>query len=1115
MIEGLQHENISLDKGIVRTPSLGVDGELSECVNLIPHGGEMTLIREPEPIMDEGNWLLYTCVRAPQTGIFVCMLAEPAPCDIPLQVNFTKLEDGELATDSVTIEQGKKRGTGIIRMESVYSLDSVVVGDRYTTQKLKEAGYLGLKPYRSFEFSTPDDVEFVSPEETALEFPRNYRLLATHYVDRKINYILLSTEEDIVYYRQGEGYTFLRDAFAEVDVAVLGQTLVLTSGVYKYYYLWDGDHYKEQNILSASVEAQISLGETRPYKVNANSFTSSASGRNYKVFVSHGVTKYTKDAPDFIRSVSTSGSTKTWRLEADKWEIKDYITDLYGEARAARKREGAACFPFYVRYGVELYDGSVVNLSAPILMTPSTIIKPRIGCWVPSAVATWQMEKSEKVVDADEGAYDNEAYTFVPMLTARYLYAAFDASALEGLSSDLIKGIALYATKEIELSGGELVEAVPSISLTSTELVTDGLGNEVNRVESDYGTITPDPPYINYMYTYPDSSLYSENAYKEFTDPVNFYRLALIPYSFLEGALFKVVAVVGGGKFRNISSAENWADSDYTDEDLEVDNYVRQGYRLYSIDRGLWSTLTSQPSLSSVLKSQNGVVVVSANSTYNYNSRLIYGGFTEKMSPHFSVSSFLGDSRLPSRRSGTEATIYLADGSTFKTLPAQTGYLKGYNGEALAVFSPYDGIKDIGFEAGIYHGLTGLDKASSESVGGYAMYTSITSSSLLENDDLSVRYAFDPFAIPERYKLNNMHTDFSKGHKPNAVAVTKVSNPWVIEAVYELACGEILAISSATEAISQGQFGDFPLYAFTDNGIYALSIGSTGTIEAKQPISREVISVPNMVLQLDNAVAFPTKAGLQLLSGGEVISISDNIKGHNIDEAIFDLPEELALPDKLPFEVQLQDCKMVYDGINKQIHVFNEEESVFEKVEYLWDIVKLWATYTDEDGVNHRFTIDGHSKTETTTYRQKHYVFSLATKQWTSQILGRRLEHLVHGYPYSVLQLGNTLYQYSEETNLDQIRQGWLLTRPIAFGDLFTKKVLADLRVFGQKTNDGTAYKIQVYTSEDRKTWHRLNSLKSRSAKWYRFLIKADMCSHDTLSGIACQYAPRLGHKFR
>lgn len=47
----MEQQDISLSYGIHRSPSIGNEGELSECVNLIPKNGE--LVNQPEQPKDD------------------------------------------------------------------------------------------------------------------------------------------------------------------------------------------------------------------------------------------------------------------------------------------------------------------------------------------------------------------------------------------------------------------------------------------------------------------------------------------------------------------------------------------------------------------------------------------------------------------------------------------------------------------------------------------------------------------------------------------------------------------------------------------------------------------------------------------------------------------------------------------------------------------------------------------------------------------------------------------------------------------------------------------------------------------------------------------------------
>ena len=76
----------------------------------------------------------------------------------------------------------------------------------------------------------------------------------------------------------------------------------------------------------------------------------------------------------------------------------------------------------------------------------------------------------------------------------------------------------------------------------------------------------------------------------------------------------------------------------------------------------------------------------------------------------------------------------------------------------------------------------------------------------------------------------------------NEVWVSEVNNPFVFNAqgVNTVGNGTIIGVVSNTRAISQGQFGQFPLFCFTSDGIWMLQTSSEGIYSASSPISREV-----------------------------------------------------------------------------------------------------------------------------------------------------------------------------------------------------------------------------------------------------------------------------------
>ena len=91
--------------------------------------------------------------------------------------------------------------------------------------------------------------------------------------------------------------------------------------------------------------------------------------------------------------------------------------------------------------------------------------------------------------------------------------------------------------------------------------------------------------------------------------------------------------------------------------------------------------------------------------------------------------------------------------------------------------------------------------------------------------------------------------------------------------------GTIQGIASTTRALSQGQFGQYPLMAFSTDGIWAMEVSSQGTYSSIHPISREVCSNPKSITQLDQSVLFATNRSLSRIAESQVASMSDVLDG--------------------------------------------------------------------------------------------------------------------------------------------------------------------------------------------------------------------------------------------
>ena len=159
--------------------------------------------------------------------------------------------------------------------------------------------------------------------------------------------------------------------------------------------------------------------------------------------------------------------------------------------------------------------------------------------------------------------------------------------------------------------------------------------------------------------------------------------------------------------------------------------------------------------------------------------------------------------------------------------------------------------------------------------------------------------------------------------------------------------GEITALSSATKAISEGQFGQFPMFAFTTEGVWAMEVNETGGYSSKQPITRDILK-GNKVLQLDQAIAYPTDKGIMLLEGANSQCITSVLDGTFNPFSIIKYMQivgEFGFEDhnsNYDFKEFIKNSVLAYDYVNSRIYVSNNEYGysyVYCTISGKWSII--------------------------------------------------------------------------------------------------------------------------------------------------------------------------------
>lgn len=194
-------------------------------------------------------------------------------------------------------------------------------------------------------------------------------------------------------------------------------------------------------------------------------------------------------------------------------------------------------------------------------------------------------------------------------------------------------------------------------------------------------------------------------------------------------------------------------------------------------------------------------------------------------------------------------------------------------------------------------------------------------------------------------------------YSPNVVKVSEAENPLVFPAANSVQVGSsiISALAANTRPISEGQFGAAPLYAFTDEGVWVLMTSTTGTYDARQPTSRDICSNPSGILQIDDAILYPTERGIMMQQGREAKCITETLDGYPFDFtqlykeeyakkvlAIEGVSEDAVKYAR--FRDYLQSADMIYDYYDSRIIVFNPSYAYA----YVYSIRSgMWGTMTN------------------------------------------------------------------------------------------------------------------------------------------------------------------------
>ena len=343
----------------------------------------------------------------------------------------------------------------------------------------------------------------------------------------------------------------------------------------------------------------------------------------------------------------------------------------------------------------------------------------------------------------------------------------------------------------------------------------------------------------------------------------------------------------------------------------------------------------------------------------------------------------------------------------------------------------------------------------------------------------------------ENYKTNTNALPYS-----SVVKVSEAENPLIFPAKNSVQVGSsiINALAANTRPISEGQFGDAPLYAFTDEGVWVLMLGEEGTYIARQPANRDICSNPKSILQIDDAVLFPTERGIMMQRGRESECITDvlddypfdflSIYSHSTKDNTY--PNKLLALGNIPesdvkyvrFRKYLEEAGMIYDYYDSRIIVFNPNYTYA----YVYSLKSnMWGTM--HNLFNKRVNI---------------YPESYATDK-AGKILDVYVKEPTENVPFFLCSRPLTLGQDAYKTMFDCITRGYF--RSIQAGKcgmvLFGSNDLVNWYYVGSSVN--------MY----------LRNIVGSPYKYFRLSLMGNLAPKESISAISTEFQSRLQNKLR
>lgn len=843
------------------------------------------------------------------------------------------------------------------------------------------------------------------------------QLLLVHKHNGEKRYIALKNSKLIWYDQDGKlkEISDAPNAGLNVQAEAIGNTLIALSEKGIGYYLWKQDKKNYQYLGNKIPEPKVSFA-----------------------------TLMDTDSRLMADSISLEGICDKrgfWEPDKEYVYIGDGKQEAYNNAAVGvyskNKNQIAGkngfCNPFFVRYALELFDGSYTCISVPILVTP-----------VIGQNSYWVTEKSQ----------DDDKYRLITRYSKLLVKKECDYSQW----TDIVKRICIFMTEGVDNYNTDTDQAIGTkATLTKKWIVSD------NAMVVD-GKIT----FVN-TDTVSKDTLSSKSSTDVFMTALSETQ-DVIPELKRDSVFYKVAELstatsgwerlpIEKGKLKNLNTQQRLEDDYYSNCVISSRRGIMYNGRLnlFGIRRYPWAGGTRL-------------------TLCDYNGGL--GDWQYAFDIYVYIKTSSGDrivhNEFRGRQQFLRTYFFYPDPRAYKVVVI-LGRSKGDN---ILIFEDWE--KTAGLTGVQYLGHSEMLEESPY-LNGASFWGKMPS----EEDnilDTSFWQEYYDQATPEIETVVPKE-DVRAETFNNQIWTSEVNNPWVFSAKGNntIGTGDIIGLATQTTALSQGQFGQYPLLALCTDGIWALQTNSEGLYSMVHPMSREICNNEKSIIETDGLVFFTSEKGLMMINGSQVTCVSEQLSGKypKTDETIY--KGTLSDSISISFKDFLRNCFIAYDYRDSLLWIMNDQ------YDYLY-------LYSIKDGT-----------------------FAVKTGSW--------YERCINDYPDTLLQAASGgVYSLLERDDINFDGAAYtceLITRPMKWENSTALKTLSRVKMVydqnsGGKQVSGKTNIIYVYASNDCKTWTRVKSLRGRGFKYWKFVIQLKKIrAVDTFSGVLINTQERYTNRIR